>query len=125
MRVVTLLDIVLGYALLLLFAAALVMGVFKWGFFIAAAVLLLLYFVWDFLRLRCPWCRGPVEPSQLLRGLRRSCHCPSCGHEITVVTRVNRSVPRRRRSAPAAPPEDPTPRRRPELFDAEKENIHK
>lgn len=89
MRVVKLLDIVLSYVLMLLFAAALVAGVFKWPFFIAAAVLLGMYFLWEYFRLRCPWCRSAVEPSHLLRGLRRPCHCPSCGHEITVVVKVN------------------------------------
>lgn len=95
MRVVRLLDILIAYILLFLFAAALVAGVFRWRFFIAAAVALALYFLWEFLRLRCPWCSSTVELSRLLRGARRtrSCHCPACGHEITVVFRINRSVP--------------------------------
>lgn len=93
MRVVKLLDILIAYVLLFLFAAALVAGVFRWSFFIAAAAALGLYFLWEYLRLRCPWCASTVELSTLLRGLRRSCHCPSCGHEILVVLRVNSSVP--------------------------------
>lgn len=93
MRVVKLLDIIIAYVLLLLFAAALVAGVFRWPFLIAAGAALALYFLWEFLRLRCPWCAGTVELSTLLRGFRRPCHCPFCGHEILVVLRVNRSVP--------------------------------
>lgn len=93
MRVVKLLDILIAYVLLILFAAGLVAGVFRWPFFIAAAAALALYFLWEYLRLRCPWCASTVELSFLLRGLRRSCHCPFCGHEITVVLHVNRSVP--------------------------------
>ena len=97
MRVVKLLDILIAYVLLILFAAALVAGVFDWRFFIAAAAALALYFLWEFLRLRCPWCSCTVELSHLFQGLRRSrtCHCPSCGHEITVVLRVNKAVPER------------------------------
>lgn len=93
MRVIKLFDILVDYVLMLIFAVSLVGGVFHWLFFIVAAVALAFYFVWGHLCLRCPWCGAAVEPSALLRGLRRPCHCPSCGHEITVVWRVNSSVP--------------------------------
>lgn len=99
MRVIRLFEILVGYALLLIFAAALVGGVFLWPFFLVAAAALIGYFLWEHFCLRCPWCRSAVEPSQLLRGLRHPCHCPACGHEITVVVRLDPNVPEH-----AAPP---------------------
>lgn len=106
MRVVKLIEILVDYVLLLAFAAALVGGVFLWPLFIAAALCLGLHFLWAYLRLRCPWCGSILEPGALLRGLRRSCHCPACGHEILVVTHVTRSVPEHPPRDLPAPPRD-------------------
>ncbi len=91
MKVVRFFDILLEYFFMLAFAVCLVAGVFNWRFFIAAAVALLAYFIWGVLRLHCPWCGSPVELSDLFRGLKKGCHCPACGHEITVVTKVNKN----------------------------------
>ncbi len=96
MRVVKLLDIIIEYVLMLAFAVMLVAGVFRPWCFVAAAIALAGYFIWGALRLRCPKCGGQVEPGALLRGIRHGCHCPECGHEIIVVTRVNRSIPEKR-----------------------------
>ncbi len=97
MRVVHFFDILVEYVFALAFAACLVAGVFDWRYFVVAGLALLFYFIWGAWRLRCPWCGGAVELSDLCRGLRKSCHCPACGHEIVVVTRVNIKSPTTRR----------------------------
>ena len=90
MRVIRLFEIILAYIFMLAFAVFLVAGVFNKWFFFAAAAALACYFILNVWRLHCPWCGGPVELSALFRGLKKGCHCPSCGHEITVVVRVGR-----------------------------------
>ena len=114
MRVIRFFEILVAFALMLIFAAALVGGVFRWPFFILAAVALGIYFVWEFVCLRCPWCGSVMEPSRLARGLRRPCHCPSCGHEITVVWRVNTRVPEHGPDSEEELPEEPDPAPEPE-----------
>lgn len=111
MRVIRLFDVLLQYFFILAFAASLVAGVFVWQFFIVAAAALLCYIVWGVWRLRCPWCRGPVELNDLLRGRKKTCHCPACGHEITVVWRQNLRPAGPRAAAPAdsAAPAAPEP----------------
>ena len=89
MKVIRVFDIVLEYIFMFAFAASLVLGVFKWSFFIVAGAALALYILWAVLRLRCPWCHSGVELGELARPRRHGCHCPACGHEIIVVTRVS------------------------------------
>ena len=90
MRVVRFFEIILAYIFMVAFAVFLVAGVFDKWFFAAAAGALACYFILNAWRLHCPWCGGPVELSALFRGLKKGCHCPSCGHEITVVVKVSR-----------------------------------
>ncbi len=94
MRVIRIADVVLQYIFIFLFAGSLVAGVFRWQWFIVAGAAILAYLVWGLWRLRCPWCGGAVELGELIHGRRGSCHCPSCGHEITVVTRLGKLTPR-------------------------------
>ncbi len=96
MKYIYVLDILLEYIFMFAFAVFLVLGVFNWRFFIAAGAALVLYVIWALARLRCPWCHSGVELGELARARRHGCHCPACGHEITVVTRVNKN-PRGRR----------------------------
>ncbi len=97
MRVVRLFDILLAYLLIFACAGFLVAGVFApWCFAVSGAALAL-YFLWSFLRLRCPWCGMSVDLTKLLRGLRKTCNCPNCGHEITVALYVRKTPPKRRR----------------------------
>ncbi len=95
MKYIHVFDIVLEYGFMFAFAVCLVLGVFNWHYFIAAAAALVFYIVWGFLRLRCPWCGSGVELSDLARARRHGCNCPVCGHEITVVRRVNKKPPQR------------------------------
>ena len=95
MRVVRVFDVLLEYAFVIAFAAFLVAGVFAEKYFIWAGVALALYFIWGLIRLRCPWCRSTIELWDLLRGVRKGCNCPACGHEITVVWYVNRHPERK------------------------------
>lgn len=108
MRIIRVHDVLLQYIFIFLFAGSLVAGVFRWPWFIVAGVAIVMYFIWSFWRLRCPWCRGAVELGDLLRGRRGQCHCPVCGHEIIVVTRLGklkpgRNGPRRLEDMPAEP----------------------
>ena len=96
MRVIRIADVLLQYIFIFLFAVSLVAGVFRWQWFIVAGVAILAYLVWGLWRLRCPWCKSFVELGDLVRGLKRSCHCPACGHEITVVTRLGKVTTRER-----------------------------
>lgn len=99
MRVIRVFEILLQYLAVLVFGASLVGGVFWWKSFYIAGGALAFYILWGLIRLRCPWCRGTVELWTLLRGVRHGCHCPHCGHEITVVWWVNRGKPRKLRRA--------------------------
>ena len=109
MRVIRIYDVALQYIFIFLFAGSLVAGVFSWPWFIVAAVALILYFVWGFWRLRCPWCGGPVEVSDLIRARRRQCHCPACGHEIIVVTKLGRLPEEPEEPAPPVTPAEQEP----------------
>lgn len=101
MRVVRVLDILLAYLLIFACAGFLVAGVFVPWYFIGAGAALALYFLWSCLRLRCPWCGVSVDLGKLLRGLRKTCNCPNCGHEITVALYVNEApAATRRRKEP-------------------------
>lgn len=95
MKYVHVMDIVLEYVFMLTFAACLVIGVFNWHYFIVSGAALFLYIVWGLIRLRCPWCGGGIEVGNLAKARRHGCHCPICGHEITVVWRVNRKYPQK------------------------------
>ena len=99
MRVVRLADILLSYLLVLVCAAGIVGGIFDFRYFIAAGAALAVYFVWGWLRLRCPWCGEHVDSGKLLRGLWRTCNCPNCGHEIVVVPFVSSGTPAKLRRA--------------------------
>lgn len=96
MKVIWVLDIVLAYLLIFACAAFLVAGVFKPVCLIWALAALVAYILWSFLRLRCPWCGVSVDLTKLLRGVRKTCNCPNCGHEITVALYVRKAPPRKR-----------------------------
>lgn len=107
MRVVRLFDILLSYLLVLLCGAGLVAGIFDVRYFLGAGAAFLMYLVWGFFRLRCPWCGESVDSARLLRGLWRTCNCPNCGHEIIVVPFVSHGTPAKLRRARAAAAEEP------------------
>ena len=107
MRVVHVIDILLEYLAVLAFGASLVGALFWWKALYVAGGALLFYILWGLIRLRCPWCRSSVELWTLLRGVRRGCHCPHCGHEITVVWWVSHGKPRKLRRAERARQEEP------------------
>ena len=87
MRIIRIFDVLLAYVFVIVCSAALVAGCFRWRWFILAGASLAAYFIWTILMLRCPWCGGFINLSSLLRARRRRCHCPGCGHEITVAGR--------------------------------------
>ena len=99
MRVVRLFDILFSYLLVLVCAAGLVAGLFDVRFFAVSGAALVIYLIWGFFRLRCPWCGETVDLNKLLRGYKRTCNCPNCGHEITVALFVKKKPPKKLRYA--------------------------
>lgn len=78
-------DINIAFILVVLFALTLVGGIFKWPFFICAAIFLLSYIILDKKRLRCPNCGGFENLMRLDYAKNHVCHCTHCGEKINIL----------------------------------------
>ena len=84
MKVMRLWEVLLSYGLIITFAVLLVFGVFSPLLLIPAALALGGYFVWGWLKLRCPGCGAFINLDRLIYARHHDFHCPSCGQEIHV-----------------------------------------
>ncbi len=89
MKTVKLHYVLICYCLVLVVAASLVAGFFHSFYFILSGVALAAYFIVNILTLRCPYCRCFVNLDKLIYAWRHNYHCPHCGHEIIVVTKID------------------------------------
>lgn len=77
-------HIVLAYVLLILFAVGIIAGIFKWPFFIPAALALAGYCVLDKKCLRCPHCGGFTNLDRLGYAVNHEYHCARCGKQLEI-----------------------------------------
>lgn len=77
-------KVLTGLLFLITACVFLIMGFFKWFFFIPAILLVICYFVYDSRYLRCPRCGTFTNLDRLLYAKTHVYHCHGCGEIIRI-----------------------------------------